>query len=215
MAADDIIGHYAFFEEKFVPLTRKGPDLLHPVSLDRWKEQAKARGLDVIIVSACKGGISFRNTGAKWRFHEVEALARKYTLVFICPASLGRIPRTESTYEIEPGHDGDDVLDGKARVFSSVGEDMTDAFILGARRALAIVRNVGASIVLFMDRCTACGVHAIYDASSPGHRRPGRGVTAALLARQGIKVMSYRRDRMANLDPPWVRRSGFRAINPT
>ncbi|CNG73811.1 Uncharacterized conserved protein [Mycobacterium tuberculosis] len=86
------------------------------------------------------------------------------------------------------GGDGGDVLDGTARIRTGAGEDVTDAFLRGARLALETARRGGARTALLKEGSPSCGTHRIYDGTFTGTRTPGTGVTAALLERAGITV---------------------------
>jgi uncharacterized protein YbbK (DUF523 family) len=111
------------------------------------------------------------------------------------------------------GGDGFDVLDGKARVLSSSGEDWTDGMLAAANAMLAMALENGVRLALLMDISAACGSQVIYDGfrSQRIHQR-GQGVCAALLIRHGIKVVSQRDHRtidlvLSKLDPshaPWA-----------
>jgi len=82
------------------------------------------------------------------------------------------------------------VLDGTARVITRSGEDVTAAYRLGAERALAVVRAYGITTAVLRQRSPSCGSACIYDGTHSGQTRPGQGVTAALLRREGVIVWS-------------------------
>jgi uncharacterized protein YbbK (DUF523 family) len=105
-----------------------------------------------------------------------------------CPETFGglKIPRVPS--EIAGG-DGYDVLDGRARVMSRDGRDLTLEFIKGAQAVLALCRKHGVREVLLKAKSPSCGVGSIYDGTFTGTLRQGDGVTAALLKRNGITVV--------------------------
>ena len=63
---------------------------------------------------------------------------------------------------------------------------MTDAFLAGARAALAEGRAAGARIAYLKARSPSCGVGAI---SRRGSTTPGNGVFAEMLRRAGIEVV--------------------------
>ena len=73
--------------------------------------------------------ISFQNRGA---------FAKEDT-VLICPEVLGGLPTPRPSAEIIGGN-GDDVLDGKAKVMTKDGEDVTEAFVSGAYKALEQIK---------------------------------------------------------------------------
>ena len=80
----------------------------------------------MILVSACLVGCRCRyDQGAK-PHDPVIALIREGKAVPVCPEQMGGLPTPRLPAEIIGG-DGDDVLDGRARVVNVAGEDVTDA----------------------------------------------------------------------------------------
>ncbi|UDF28169.1 UNVERIFIED_ORG: DUF523 domain-containing protein [Roseateles sp. XES5] len=147
-----------------------------------------------ILISACLAGLPVRYNGsAKPLAHESVARWRaEGRLVTLCPELAGgfQVPRPPA--EIENGCDGDDVLDGRARVLEISGEDVSVAYIVGARIALDVARENGCRHALLIDGSPSCGSGFVYDGSFSGARHAGKGVTAALLRRSGIAVYSDR-----------------------
>jgi uncharacterized protein YbbK (DUF523 family) len=88
------------------------------------------------------------------------------------------------------GGDGADVLAGRARVVTDSGEDVTDAYLEGARRALEAARSTEATTAVLKARSPSCGKGCIHDGSFSGVQTPGDGVTTALLVQHGIEVVS-------------------------
>lgn len=88
------------------------------------------------------------------------------------------------------GGDGGDVLDGCARVVTVEGNDVTSAFIRGAKGALEIAQRLGISVAILRQRSPSCGSACIYDGTHSGAVREGPGVTTALLQRHGLEVLS-------------------------
>ncbi len=70
------------------------------------------------------------------------------------------------------------------------GNDVTEQFLAGARKTLAVARAVGAKQAILKERSPSCGSCMIYDGTFSGGKKPGLGVTAALLRRHGIEVVS-------------------------
>lgn len=143
----------------------------------------------MILVSACLVGCRCRyDQGAK-PYDPVIALVREGKALPVCPEQMGGLPTPRLPAEIVGG-DGDDVLDGRARVVNAAGEDVTDQFLAGAREALRMAEAAGAKAAVLKERSPSCGSAAIYDGTFQGAVRPGQGVTAALLRRHGIAVFS-------------------------
>ena len=141
-----------------------------------------------MLVSACLAGIPCRYDGKSRGREEIIALVKAGRARTFCPEVLGglKIPRAPS--EIVGG-DGGDVLDGKAKVMSRDGEDLTTEFIGGANAVLDLCRKSGTNEVLLKSKSPSCGVGKVHDGTFSGTLRMGDGVTAALLKRNGIKVV--------------------------
>ncbi len=119
-------------------------------------------------------------------------------LVPFCPEVSGGLPVPRPPAEIVSTSlgsngtvaDGAAVLDGKARVLTDAGADVTDAFVHGARLALDAAERASARIAILKEGSPSCGSHRIYDGTFTGASVAGDGVTTALLERAGIRVFS-------------------------
>ncbi|MYX28779.1 DUF523 domain-containing protein [Streptomyces sp. SID8381] len=140
-----------------------------------------------MLVSACLRGVPCRFDGRdKATPGLAEAVAGR-TVVPFCPEVAGGLPTPRRPAELVGG-DGQDVLDGTARVVDDTGRDVTAEFLAGARRALEAARRTGCAEALLMPRSPSCGRGEVYDGSFTGALTRGDGVTAALLERHGIAV---------------------------
>ena len=77
-----------------------------------------------------------------------------------------------------------------ARVVDDTGADVTDAFLDGAHRALALAQHYGIRIAVLKEGSPSCGSTSIYDGSFSGRKIAGDGVAAAWLRQHGIEVFS-------------------------
>ncbi len=93
---------------------------------------------------------------------------------------------------------GDAVLEGEAAVIEKEGDDVTAAFIEGARIALDLCQRFDIDLAVLAESSPSCGTISIYDGSFSGETIPGRGVTAALLSRHGVRVFSQHQIVEAN-----------------
>lgn len=107
----------------------------------------------------------------------------------VCPEMAGGLGSPRRPAEIIGG-DGEDVLDGRARVVDDRGCDVTDAVLAGAYQALAVAQAEEVTEAVLKDGSPSCGSREVFDGSFTGTRRPGEGVTAALLRRHGVAVVS-------------------------
>lgn len=132
-----------------------------------------------ILVSACLLGLPCRYDGKATPCEAVLALRGKHELLPFCPEIYGGLTTPRMPAEIEHG-----------RVRNTLGEDLTHAYQAGAAQALSLVRLLGCDAAILMERSPSCGVHTVYDGSFTRTLIPGQGVTAALLASNGIPVYS-------------------------
>ncbi|MEW6399399.1 MAG: DUF523 domain-containing protein [Bacillota bacterium] len=146
--------------------------------------------MDRVLVSACLLGVQCRYDGEHEFSAEVVAAAATRCLVPVCPEILGGLPTPRPPAEVVGG-DGADVLAGRARVVTGEGRDVTAAFLRGAQEALRVARLVGAREAWLKARSPSCGVTCIHDGTFAQGMRPGAGVTAALLARGGIRLLEF------------------------
>ncbi len=142
-----------------------------------------------VLVSACLAGRACRFDGSANPDHEVARLVAEGRAVLVCPEVDGGLGTPRPAAEISGGH-GRDVLAGRARVLTQAGEDVTDAYVAGAERALEAAREAGARVAILKARSPSCGKGAVYDGSFSRTLQAGDGVTAALLRENGIDVVT-------------------------
>lgn len=143
----------------------------------------------MILVSSCLLGIRAKYDGGINSVPKLVDLCSSGLIVPACPEQLGGSPTPRPPAEIKGGT-GADVLAGRARVYTSQGREITDLFIEGAREILKMCRMFRVRAAILKERSPSCGCNLIYDGTFQGVRIKGRGVTAALLASEGIPVYS-------------------------
>ena len=142
-----------------------------------------------VVISACLLGVRCRYDGGDSRNQTAMRHKKTYQLIPVCPEESGSLPTPRPPAEIVGG-DGNDVLDGKAKVMTDDGTDVTEAFLKGAHDALEVAQSNGATHVILKARSPSCGCGDIYDGTFSGTLTSGDGVTTALLKRHGITVTS-------------------------
>jgi uncharacterized protein YbbK (DUF523 family) len=148
-----------------------------------------------ILVSACITGVGCGFDGSSYGapFAHVGRLLDLPNVVAIpfCPEDVAfGTPRAIPDIH---GGNGHDVLDGNARVVDDTGRDVTDALVDVAHQMLDVARAEQVRIALLMDISAACGSQVIYLGARAGREyQAGQGVCAAMLVRNGIKVLSQR-----------------------
>ena len=137
----------------------------------------------VCIISACLMGLKTRYDGTD-ELREEFLKDRTTLYIPLCPEQLGGMPTPRPRAEIEAG-DGRDVIEGRSRVITEDGRDITKAFLKGAEELLRVARITGIKRAVLKEGSPSCGVSYI---KRDGKRVEGMGVTAALLHREGIEL---------------------------
>ncbi len=131
------------------------------------------------LCSACLLGIECRYDGKSNRDEKVLELAKKEVLIPVCPEQLGGLstPRTPAERR------GD-------KVVSKKGEDFTDRFVKGAEITLQIARIFGVEEAILKQKSPSCGSGITYDGTFSHSFVERDGVTAEVLKKNGINVIS-------------------------
>lgn len=146
--------------------------------------------LPKVLVSACLLGQPVRYDGRASGHHDqLQRWQAESRVVPLCPEVAGGLPTPRPPAEI-PGGQGGQVLDGMAQVLTVTGEDVSGAFLAGARQALALVRQHAIGVAVLKAGSPSCGNRLTYDGTFSAVKVPGEGVTAALLRREGVLVFS-------------------------
>jgi uncharacterized protein YbbK (DUF523 family) len=141
----------------------------------------------MILVSACLVGEKCRYDGNHNLIPEIVVAFGE--TVRCCPEVLGGLPTPRVPAEIVGGT-AEDVLDGKARVLTKEGADVTKAFLAGAHRSLEMARENQVSAAVLKESSPSCGSCFVFDGTFSDVKIPGIGLTTALLRRSGIPVYS-------------------------
>jgi len=132
-----------------------------------------------ILVSACLLGVNCKYDGKNNLREEVKALMASHTLVPFCSEVYGGMP----TPRIPSERRGDKVINAK-------GHDVTEYFYKGAEEALKLAKDFNCKYAILKAKSPSCGYGKIYDGSFTGTLTDGDGVTAELLRKHGITVLT-------------------------
>jgi len=127
----------------------------------------------VYLVSACLVGLNTRYDGELQLSPECRMRLAGALWIPVCPEQLGGLA-TPRPAAMLVGGDGRDVLAGRGRVVNKEGEEVTDAFVRGARQVLQIASSLPITGALLKAKSPSCG------------RSPNIGVTWALLEAHGF-----------------------------
>lgn len=139
-----------------------------------------------VLVSACLLGRRCRYDGRENRDVELERFLASHGMraVGFCPEEEGGLGTPRSPAWIERTGAAA-VLDGTDRVVNEDGEDVTGGFLEGARKALEACRAHGIVRAFLKERSPSCGTGCTHVG---GEVVAGRGVTAELLERAGVRT---------------------------
>lgn len=148
--------------------------------------------LSRLLVSACLLGRPVRYNGSAKTLEDalLDRWIGEGRVVSVCPEVMAGLPTPRPPAEIARGASGGAVLNGDARIVEADGNDVTEAYLAGARIALEQAVRHDCRYALLTDGSPSCGGRFIYDGSFSGRTIDGTGVTAALLRQHGITVFS-------------------------
>ncbi len=138
-----------------------------------------------VLVSACLLGIACRYDG-KSKDSTTFTEDMNILPIPVCPEQLGGLPTPRPPSDLIGG-DGRDVLEGRARLLNSEGEDVTENFIKGGQQTCNIARILNAKKAILKEDSPSCGVHMV---RMSGKWTKGIGVAAAMLSNMGLKIVN-------------------------
>jgi len=154
-----------------------------------------------IGISSCLLGTKCNYKGEDILSNYLKSLDDNYDdikFVKFCPEeSVFGTPRSNAKII---GGDGNDVLDGSAKVFNEQDIDVTDQYIKAANNFLKVLKDKEVEAVFLTEGSPSCGVNVILkDEGWPrsGFKK-GVGVTTALLIKNNIKVIGSFDEKLIN-----------------
>lgn len=141
----------------------------------------------MFIVSRCLLGVNCKYNGGNNHCADVVKFIQDYAYVDVCPECAGGLPIPRVPSEIA-------TIEGKERVVSQTGEDVTDAFIRGAERmlnrAVDVAEDAGEPLegAILKAKSPSCGVGQVYNGQFDGTLVDGNGIFTRLLLERGIPV---------------------------
>jgi len=143
----------------------------------------------MILVSMCLIGINCNYKAQSKPNEKVIQLLKEGKAIPICPEQLGGLPTPRSGARIVKG-DGRDVLEGKARLITDNGQDVTEQYLKGAYETLKLCQILNIKVAILKQGSPSCGTKKTQGGKDKRETIDGIGVTAALLEKHGIKVYS-------------------------
>lgn len=143
----------------------------------------------MILVSSCLCGEKCKYNGGDNFNKEVIEYLLSQEVVRVCPEVMGGLSTPRTPAEIVGGS-AQDVLQGKAKVMTKAGEDVTSAFLTGASKTLELAKQFQIKKAILKAKSPSCGKGKVYDGTFNGQIIEGNGITAELLLKEGIQVMT-------------------------
>jgi uncharacterized protein YbbK (DUF523 family) len=115
-------------------------------------------------------------------------LFRDGKAVLVCPEQLGGLQTPRNPVELN--NRASQVVEGDGNALNNKGEDVTKQFLNGAYETLKIARELGATKAILKEGSPSCGANFVYDGTFTGNKIKGKGITAYILEKEGINVLS-------------------------
>ena len=133
----------------------------------------------MIIVSACLAGVKCRYDGKDNATNNVIEMVKKGIAIPICPEQLGGLQTPRIPAEIY-----------EEKVINKKGENVTSQFKKGAKETLRIAELANCHKAILKQNSPSCGYGKIYDGTHTGRIIKGNGLTANLLSKKGIIILT-------------------------
>ena len=132
-----------------------------------------------ILISACLIGLNCKYNGGNNENSKLVELMKEKDLVPICPEQLGglKTPRVSAERKQE-------------KVITKEGVDVTKEYQKGAEEVLNLAKKLNIKKAILKSRSPSCGIDEIYDGTFSHTLIKRDGVTAELLKKNGIEVIS-------------------------
>ena len=132
-----------------------------------------------ILISACLIGLNCKYNGGNNENSKLVELMKEKDLVPICPEQLGglKTPRVSAERKQE-------------KVITKEGVDVTKEYQKGAEEVLKLAKKLNIKKAILKSRSPSCGTEEIYDGTFSHTLTKRDGITAELLRKNGIEVIS-------------------------
>lgn len=137
----------------------------------------------MILVSACLLGMNCKYNGGNNFNQKIFDLVKSGEAIPVCPEQLGGLKTPRKPSEIK-------IIDGKRYVINNEGEDVTENFEKGAIEVLSLAKKLDIKKAILQPRSPSCGVNKIYSGNFNKQLIDGNGITADLLIKNGIEVIT-------------------------
>lgn len=138
---------------------------------------------DRYAVSLCLMGENCKYSGENNYAPKVMEFLADKNVIGICPEIAGGLSVPREPCEIVE-------VNGTRRVITSLGKELTDSFLKGARDSLKLLCENNVKYAVLKSGSPSCGYGRIYDGSFTGKSIEGNGITAELFIQNGIEIIT-------------------------
>lgn len=132
-----------------------------------------------VLISACLIGVNCRYDGNGFETKIYENLHNDVNLIPVCSEQLGGLETPRSPVEIRGN-----------KAFNKKGDDVTKNFLKGAEEVLNLAKKFNCRYAILKSNSPSCGHNLRYDGTFSGRLIEGNGLTADLLAKNGIIIFN-------------------------
>ena len=132
-----------------------------------------------ILISACLIGLNCKYNGGNNENSKLVELIKEKDLIPICPEQLGGLKTPRASAERT-----------QEKVLTKEGIDVTKEYQKGAEEVLKLAKKLNIKKAILKSRSPSCGIDEIYDGTFSHTLIKRDGVTAELLKKNGIEVIS-------------------------
>lgn len=132
-----------------------------------------------ILVSACLAGINCKYDGGNNEHQKIIDLINNKDVILVCPEQLGGLKTPRPAAE-RLGN----------KVVTKEQIDVTKEYKKGATEVLMLAKKFNIKKAILKSRSPSCGINEIYDGTFSHNLIRGDGITAELLKKNGIEVIS-------------------------
>ena len=139
-----------------------------------------------VLISACLLGKNCRYNGGHSQLNELNKLDVEW--IPVCPEESGGLGTPRPSAEMQGS--AEDILNGKGKVLTNKGKNVTQEFIRGADKSLQSGLEVGVKTAILKSKSPSCGIGKIYDGSFTKTLKIGEGIFAHLCHENDIECFS-------------------------
>ena len=139
-----------------------------------------------ILISACLLGENCRYNGGHSQLTELEEIDVEW--IPVCPEESGGLGTPRPSAEMQ--ENAETILNGKGKIITNKGKNVTSEFIQGAEKSLQLGLGAEVKIAVLKSKSPSCGIGKIYDGSFTRSLKIGNGIFAHLCHENDIACIS-------------------------